>query len=321
MRATSARKSLISGLRPRAAFPVPESAQMMLLAYQPWQAGSESRLIRNSCLFTFLEINQEPLLAIVQNLFCDEGGKYHTGDVVSFVGLVVSPARLQTFNDAWQALLQSYELHSFHMRQLADVYSAHGPKLPRDRTIPQTITALIPFADCINANLEIGLIQAWDVKGYISMPTAAKERLGGSLDDPHYMAFVRGIVEVNSRLLENNTVNVICDDDLMKAWDMYLHYRAICQAMPEIKKRVAALTFARDDDFPALQAADMLAFLSRLEAEARFGREPNQWKGLFDHLIKEPKPGRGLMRWFSMFADETALLTLAASLTKPLGTP
>jgi hypothetical protein len=270
---------------------------------------------------SFLEYIREPLLVIVQNLFCDEGGKYQSGNVVSFSGVVVSPSRLAGFNDEWNALLRSYELESFHMKDLADVYSAHGPKLSRDQTIDQRTKALLPFSDCINKHLEIGFIQVWDVLGYAALPTEAKAKLGGSESDPHYLAFTRAILEISNQLNSDDRASIVCDDDLIKAWDCYLHYRQICKVMPEISKKFASLTFARDANFPALQAADMIAFLSRLEAAARFHNDENKWLKLFNHLVTEPKAGAGLMRWFAMFADETRLLGLANSLEKPLTEP
>lgn len=254
----------------------------------------------------------------IQNLFCDEGGKYQSGNVVSFSGVVVSPSRLGSFNDEWNALLRSYEFVSFHMKDLADVYSAHGPKLPSDQTIEQRTAALLPFADCINKHLEIGFIQVWDVLGYASLPTEAKANLGGSESDPHYLAFTRGVLEIANHLNSDDRASIICDDDLIKAWDCYLHYRQICKIMPEISKKFASLTFARDINFPALQAADMVAFLSRLEANARFHNEENKWLKLFNYLVTEPKPGIGLMRWFAMFADEARLLALANALPKAI---
>ncbi len=51
------------------------------------------------------------------------------------------------------------------------------------------------FADCINDHLEFGFIQAWDVKGFKAISQAARQKLG-SADDPHYRAFVRGVVEI-----------------------------------------------------------------------------------------------------------------------------
>jgi uncharacterized protein DUF3800 len=258
-------------------------------------------------------------MAIIQ-WFCDEGGKYQKNAVVSLSGLTVSPHRLALFNDEWEALLRSYELTSVHMRVLADVYSAHGPKMPRDQTVDQRTEALLPFADCINRHLEVGIMEAWDVNGYASISTAARNCLGGSAD-PHYLCFVRTILETVTHLREKETVHIVFDDDLLKAWDGYLHYRAVCKTLPEIKKRCSAVTFARDDDYPALQAADMVAFLARLEANSRFFGTPNEWSRLFKYLITEPNPNVGLMRWYSLFLDEKGFLELAAKQSKPIDAP
>lgn len=115
-------------------------------------------------------------------------------------------------------------------------------------------------------------------------------------------------------------LSVVCDDDKVKAWDFYLHYRAICEpsALPEMRERLVALTFARDEDFPALQAADMAAFLSRAEAQSRFRGKTSDWSPLFGYLTAGPKPGKGVMRWLQIFADEAKLLALANDLQKPL---
>ncbi|HEV2387090.1 MAG TPA: hypothetical protein VGS20_07510 [Candidatus Acidoferrales bacterium] len=260
---------------------------------------------------------RKPLTMIAQ-FFCDEGGKYQSGKLVSFVGLIASPPRLKDFDEEWKATLHSYELPAFHMMELADVHSAHGPKFPRDRTGPQTIEALEPFADCINKHLEVGLIQVWSVNAYVSMPTEAKARLGGSCNDPHYLAFIRGVLEAVNWIEAVDRLSVVCDDDKAKAWDFYLHYRAICDAVPELRKKLVALTFAQDENFPALQAADMVAFLSRKEALAEFQSKTSDWTPLFSYLTTDPEPSKGFMSWYRIFAGEKELLALANSLDKPL---
>jgi hypothetical protein len=253
----------------------------------------------------------------IRYLFCDEGGKYQKGALVSFAGVAASASRLESFNNEWNALLTSYELESVHMRLLADIYSVHGPMMPRDQTIDERMAVLMPFADCINKYLEIGLVQTWDVTAYAGLPTEAKARLGGS-QDPHYLAFIRGILEMEELLDEEDRVSIICDDDVVKSWNCYLHYRAVCSALPELNKRFAALSFARDENFPALQAADMVAFLSRLQANGQFHGEKNEWFDLYNHLTAGPKPVASIMRWLILFAGERELTALANDLQKPL---
>jgi hypothetical protein len=119
--------------------------------------------------------------------FCDEGGKYQKDAIVSLSGVLISPLKLQEFDAEWRSLLAAYELSSLHMGVVRDLYSAHGPKMPKDQTTDQRTSALLPFADCINKYIEVGFVEAWDVNAYIRLPTEAKGRLGGSLD-PHYLA-------------------------------------------------------------------------------------------------------------------------------------
>lgn len=265
-------------------------------------------------------INRKPLVAIIQ-LFCDEGGKYHSGSVVSFSAVLATQEGLENFSCAWENLLRSYGLPSFHMRKLANASSAHGSKLLSNQTINERTDLLHPFADCINKHLALGLVQTWHVGGYAAMPMEAKKRIGGSNCDPHYLAMIRGLLEIRHYINPNDKVSVICDDDIEKAWDCYLHYRAICSAMPELRDCFASLAFAKDDYFPALQAADMVAFLSRLQAEEKFLGTPNKWSRLYSYLTTNPHPKDGLMQWAMMFAGEAELLSLANSLTKPLCEP
>src|ERR1700728_1576220 len=212
----------------------------------------------------------------LQSLFCDEGGKYQTGSIITFAAICASPSAIDAFNTEWNSLLAAGQLESFHMKELADEYADHGPMFPPNQTVDLRIQAFQPFADTINKHLEIGLMQAWDVKGYAQLPTELKKKLGGNNSDPHYLSMVRGLLEIVDRLPEDDSVHIICDDDVIKAWDMNLHYRAICAASKETKKGSAPPSVARAYFSPPLQAADMVAFLSRLHADERFHAKPNK---------------------------------------------
>jgi hypothetical protein len=67
--------------------------------------------------------------------------------------------------------------------------------MPAGQTIDERIEVLKPFADCINHHCEIGLIQAWDVKGYNCLSLEAQRSLGGS-NDPYQLAFIRDLLGV-----------------------------------------------------------------------------------------------------------------------------
>ena len=156
-------------------------------------------------------------------------------------------------------------------------------KMPRKQTADERMKALEPFADCINEHMEVGMIQAWDVQGFHAMSKTARKKLG-SVDDPYFLAFVRGIAELIDYIQVDERLALVCDDDRSTAWDCYRHYRGIKAADDEVRTKVVSLGFADHDYFPALQAAEMVAYLSRLEAKHNFYRIPYSFPKLFDYL-------------------------------------
>jgi uncharacterized protein DUF3800 len=244
-------------------------------------------------------------------VYFDESGKKGDHPVVTFTGVCLSQSQLVGFEDAWNTLLCRYELKSLHMAKASRLKEANGPKMPRHQSIDERIDALLPFSDCINEYFELGLMQAMDIKGFNSLTEAAKKGLG-SPDDPYYLAFARGLLEISGHVKENDHICLTCDDDVETAWNCYRHYRALRRVDPDLNSKVASLTFADDEYFPALQASDMVAFLSRLEARRRFYDEYNMYLRLFNHTVKR----RGVNRtdWRMMFADELKLKDLGESM-------
>jgi hypothetical protein len=260
----------------------------------------------------FIEIafRKEPSMGVVY-FYCDESGKYKKNPVVTISGVAAIKPNLEKFTNEWVSLLNDYELGTeLHMSRVMQLTQGNGPKMPANQTLDERIDALIPFADCINRNLQVGLVQAWDVKGYAHLSLEAKKNLGGS-HDPYHLAFVRGLQGVARLVGENDRISIICDDDPMTAWDTYMHYRGIGNAMPELGKKMAALTFAKSEHFHPLQAADMLAFLTRREASERFWGIKNEYSRLFNYLTDETNPHNGIMKWFSIFANESGLIEFA----------
>jgi hypothetical protein len=197
------------------------------------------------------------------------------------------------------------------MAKASRLKEANGPKMPRHQPIEERIDALIPFADCINEHFDVGLLQALDVKGFNKLTDEAKKGLG-SPDDPYYLAFARGLLEIAGYVQGEDKISLICDDDIQTAWDCYRHYRAIRRADPDVNSKVASLSFADDEYFPALQAADMVAFLSRLEAKRRFYDDFNMYLRLFNHAVRQR--GANHIEWGLMFADEKKLVNLGKSM-------
>jgi len=189
-------------------------------------------------------------MAILYAYF-DESGKKDDHPVVTFTGVCLTQSRLQGFDEAWNELLRRCGLKSLHMAKASRLKEANGPTMPRHQPIEERIDALIPFADCINEHFEVGLLQALDVKGFNKLTDEAKKGLG-SPDDPHYLAFARGLLEIVGYVQGDDKISLICDDDIQTAWDCYRHYRAIRRADSDVNSKVASLSFADDEYFPAL---------------------------------------------------------------------
>lgn len=258
----------------------------------------------------------------ILHFFCDESGKYRKNPVVSITGIGADRSRLDQFDSQWRALLDSYGLlPELHMARVLQLSQANGPKMSSGQSLDERIDALLPFADCINNHLEIGLVQAWDVKGYSKLSMEVKRHLGGS-HDPYQLAFIRGLLAIKDYAGKGDVVNVICDDDEVTAWDTYMHFRAVFKALPEIADSFVGISFAKSQHYTPLQAADMVAFLVRREASARFWHKPNEYKRLADYLMADPKPGsQGVMHWYTMFADEQQLVNLANDMLKANALP
>lgn len=249
-------------------------------------------------------------MAILHAYF-DESGKMGDHPVVTFTGVCVSQTRLKDFDAAWNILLRQYGLKSLHMAKASRLKENNGPKMPRHQSPNERIVALVPFADCINEHLQLGLAQALDVRGFRSLTVSAKVGIG-SPGDPHYLAFARGLLEIANYVHDDDKISLICDDDENTAWGCYAHYRAIRRADDRVREKIVSLSFSNDQYFPALQAADMVAFLSRLEAKKQFYGDDYPFRSLFQRLVAEQPAGK--MRWFKMFADETTLRDLGISL-------
>ena len=197
-------------------------------------------------------------MAFVYNhVFCDESGKSDHDPVIAFSAVCSTSDRLSAFDREWRVLLRSYDLDALHMERDSRLAENSGYRFKRGDTIEERTEALYPFADCINKYLEVGIIQAWDVRGFNHLPHEVLKALGGSTN-PYFMAMSRGLSYVAERAGEDERINFIFDDDPYTAWDSYNHYRSLAKADVRLARSAISLSFANDKHFPALQATDMI---------------------------------------------------------------
>jgi len=144
------------------------------------------------------------------------------------------------------------------------------------------------FVNCVRDHFELGVAIVVDVKAYREWPERAKKRVGGS-DNPHYLAFITGTAVCTKYVGDNDRLSLVCDDDQATAENCYKIYQRLRVLRPDIKAKFIALTFADDEQFPALQAADLFASLFRLEALRQWHHEYYEHVALYQELTA-PSP-------------------------------
>ena len=143
--------------------------------------------------------------------------------------------------------------------------------------------ALMPFAECIRKHLQNVIGVAVDVKAFNESPSHLRQLW---TDDPISMAFTRSLLAIIEPLAPSDNISVICDDEEHTALPMYKLYRQVKLVYADARRRLASLSFADDEVFYALQAADFVASLLRLEAKSKFSGEEHQWHPLWESFNK-----------------------------------
>jgi hypothetical protein len=249
--------------------------------------------------------------------YFDESGKYHDKKVVTFCGLCAPAQKMQRLEEDWNILLRKYELPYLHMKEALRLKKPLSKKV-KAHSARERIAALKPFADCIREHVELGIAITVDVDAYAAMSVEGRKRIGGS-PDPHYLAFMSGIMGPVVYVQERDFVSLICDDDEETAINCFQFYRRIRKVDKMAHDKLVSISFAQDKQFPALQGADFVASLVRLEAHRQFEQRPYDYRELFLHLTAPSSPGG--MRWGIAFYDKQKLATMGKKLEKnPLGT-
>lgn len=262
---------------------------------------------------SFLDSADTRIFLTMFHVYVDESGKKGDHPLVTVVFMGLPHSRLSSLDDAWNGLLRQYELAALHMAKASRLNEPCGSKMLRRQSVDKRTDALIPFADCIAEHLEVGTIYAFDVSGFKSFKNETKN-LRSSPNDPYYLAFVRSLLDLIDYVRGDEKISLICDDDLETAWQCFCNYRAVKIRMREVKERVVCLAFADDEYFPALQVADFVAYLSRLEARKTLFRDFNLYHRLCAHLFQDR--GAGFISWRRVFADHKSLSELGKEMAR-----
>ncbi len=220
--------------------------------------------------------------------FFDESGKFKDHSTVSFAGVAGTQGDIQKFSDAWEQQLHRAGLKVLTMKEALNATMAMSKKRPA-KGVAKRAEALLPFVECIREHLQLVISCAIDVEAFKALPSHVKKILA---NDPYYTAFTRILFEVMEPVHREDKLSIVCDDEEAVALKFYKLYRKIKLNYHDARSRLACLSFADDQVFPALQAADMIASLTRLEGRRVFGGSPYDYESLFNAFSQPIKTDR-----------------------------
>jgi hypothetical protein len=170
---------------------------------------------------------------------------------------------------------------------------------------------LLPFISCIRKHLQIAIAFVVDVRMFKKLPPHFFQVFGR---DPSFLAFMRVMMHVGEFAAGKDRIMLICDEDEQTALTFYRLYRNYKRVWPGMRNRLVGISFTDDRHLFALQAADFVASLIRLETTSRLTKRKYDYKKLFRALAAEPDKHERL--WYCGIGTATKEnLTEAARLT------
>ena len=198
----------------------------------------------------------------------------------------------RAFQVRWGNLLKHYELTAFHTVEALRYSQPYGKMKPG--SAEDRIKDVLPFVREIAFGLSLGIVTAVDVEAYGKASPAFHNTFGR---DPHYFAFARAVNEilVCPEIPKDYEVGLILDDDEQKAIECYRLLKKMKLQSEQVRKRVTSICFDSDRSSIPVQASDLFAYLTRLEAQWRFHGIEYEWRPLFEALREvSPETGRHL---------------------------
>ena len=234
-----------------------------------------------------LMLPEDSFVAFIQ-CYVDESGKFKDHTIISFCGFAAGGDRFQEFSAHWQSLLRSNGMQSLHMKKAVRFTQPLGTR-KRAIGLEERKTALLSFVECARDYMETAVYVAVDVGAFNGLSGDEKAIVG---DDPYYLTFQHLLAELMIYYKDPDArISVVCDDEQYYAKRCHEILAKLKAKYKEYRKRLVSISFADDEFFTGLQAADMYAYLVRCEAQVELGgNSPFPFRPLYDHLISS-KPG------------------------------
>jgi hypothetical protein len=246
--------------------------------------------------------------------FVDESGKSKDHKVIAIGCVAAYTEQLRDFAQEWNRHLVLNGLTELSAKKVLN-FRRPISKKNTDTGLDNRIDTLLPFVYCIRKYLQVAMGCVVDVRTFRKLPPHFFQVVG---DDPSYMAFMRTMLQVTEFASRTDKISLVCDEDEQTALAFYRLYRRLKKVWPGAREKLAAITFADDRFVFALQAADFIAAIIRLEKTARLTKKKYDYKPLFRALIAQPERHERL--WFCGIAtgDRQTLIKTAEDMLAQL---
>lgn len=243
-------------------------------------------------------------------VFLDESGHFASSDYMCMAGYMASDEGWNGLCSGWRYLLrEKYKIPALHMREIMSP-SGKSPAAAWD--IDRKLDMLREFILLIRKHTEVGFACALDAKHYREVvktinTVAAEEGLKTKPFNTQMFCMAR-IVRMVMQYLEESVpeeqrqTSLVFDDDEHYSKTCYALLCDLKKCVPAIKKSIVNISFADDEWYYPLQAADLLSYAFRNELKKR----EKGWKetNVYSDLLKDADPAYG-KRYFSEFwSDE-----------------
>lgn len=243
------------------------------------------------------------------SLFLDESGKVHQRGFAALCGYVATVEDWGTFGNMWGRLQMKWGLPALHMSKVMAPERDKGWESIRRRVTAAgdnwedwRDNALNEFCALIaNSNIvSVGSVISTD--GYSSVKRESPEDFLIAHADCNVYLFQHALMaalDTIERVDKSGILMVCIDDDQEHAFDYYKSYWNLQRLIenpnvpPELKdrfervpRRVDQLSFCKDTFHPALQAADILAYVSRRFKTEELGAEKERFNDLYACLTR-----------------------------------
>jgi len=259
-------------------------------------------------------------------LFLDESGHFDDSEWICLAGYVADSSAWESFCGEWKILLGKYGLTAIHMRE---IMSPQGRSPAASWEMPRKLGMLTDFIWLIRKHVHAGFACGLNARNFReTMEVVQGEALKGGYKlhqfQPQTFCFAR-VARIAMNYYDelakmeicspNETLALVFDDAENYAMKCYSYLCKIKKMVPAAKERIKAISFACDEQYYPLQAADILAYATCNELKKPV---EERWSptNIFTDLLKATDPARGILYRGELFKDTNSDELLTSLITE-----